>query len=70
MGQVDNSANIFTDEVLYIGSTPLKDDHTWEEAMAMYLPINELCNGTSGYCNVSINGSVYIDNVVVKFDTH
>ena len=24
MGQVDNSANIFTDEVLYIGSTPRK----------------------------------------------
>ena len=78
MGQMDNSANIFTDKkysyatdwtVLYIGSTPLKDDHTWEEAMAMYLPINELCNGTSGYCNVSINGLVYIDNVVVKFDT-
>ena len=40
------------------------DDHTYEKVMAIKkLTIIELYDGASGYCNGSIYGSVYMENL-------
>ena len=59
--------NYVTDwTVVYIGSTPLYGWPYIGGSDGKLLTIIELCNGASGYCNGSINGSVYMENVMAK----